>query len=304
MISLGMDSHDVLRAAVLHGGWLAWPVAALLLIGLWRCRQRKTRVALAGLCAATLLFLWARFAEPNLIVVRHTVLHGTGGTARIVLIADPHLGMFKGADFLRRVVARINPLQADAVLIAGDLTYEPQGQSLDTLFAPLAALKPPTYAVLGNHDEQKPGPEIDLALRAALRAQGVAVIEGRTTQVHGFELAGLGDRWAGKDDAGFLARIPSNQPLLVLAHNPDSADRLRPREYLLLLAGHTHGGQLRIPWLYRQVLPVHHGFDRGEQWYAGPRGRIRVYTTSGLGESGLPVRLFDPPVIDLLELRP
>ena len=71
-----------------------------------------------------------------------------------------------------------------------------------------------------------------------------------------------------------------------------------------MLAGHTHGGQVRIPWLYRRVLPVEHGFDQGEQTYEGPQGRIRVYTTGGVGESGLPLRLFNPPTIDLLELSP
>lgn len=92
-------------------------------------------------------------------------------------------------------------------------------------------------------------------------------------------------------------------PTLVLTHNPDSAINLGP-EVALVLAGHTHGGQIRIPRLYRHVIPSRYGFDRGEQFLTTPRGRVRVYTTVGTGEIGLPMRLFNPPTIDVLDLRP
>jgi uncharacterized protein len=117
-------------------------------------------------------------------------------------------------------------------------------------------------------------------------------------------LAGLGDRWADKDDAGFLSASPSSVPTVVLAHNPDSAIDLDPAMATLMLAGHTHGGQIRIPWLYRHVIRSRYGFDRGEQFLSTPRGRVRVYTTVGTGEVGLPMRLFNPPTIDVLDLRP
>ena len=116
----------------------------------------------------------------QIIQVEQTTLPGTGVTARVALISDIHLGVYKDRAFLQRVVDRINALPAlDAVVIAGDLTYEPQDRDLQALFAPLARLRAPTYAVLGNHDQQRPGPDIDIALRAALHAHGVQVIEGR-----------------------------------------------------------------------------------------------------------------------------
>ena len=71
----------------------------------------------------------------------------------------------------------------------------------------------------------------------------------------------------------------------------------------LLLAGHTHGGQIRIPWLYRKVIPSRLGFDRGERLLPIPGGQVRTFTTAGVGEIGLPMRLFNPPTIDLLHLR-
>jgi len=162
----------------------------------------------------------------------------------------------------------------------------------------------PTYAVLGNHDQQAPGPDIDAELRSALAALDVHVIEEDVVGIEGFRLAGLGDRWAGKDDPAFLSAAPSRVPTLVLTHNPDSAIDLGPDVATLVLAGHTHGGQIRIPWLYRHVIPSRYGFDRGEQFLSTPRGRVRVYTTVGTGEIGLPMRLFNPPTIDVLDLRP
>jgi predicted MPP superfamily phosphohydrolase len=291
----------LIKQCLFHGSWLVVPFVAWLA---WRLRERRGRWLIALLLAGCLLFGWARFVEPQRIRVQETVLTGTGAQARLVLVSDIHLGVYKGSAYLQRLVDRINTLQADGVVIAGDFTYGADGQSLQRLFAPLAALRLPTYAVLGNHDQQAPGPDIDTELRGALATHGVQVVEGRTVALGGFSVAGLGDRWAGRDDPGFLAARQAPGPILVLAHNPDSAIALDPARVALILAGHTHGGQIRIPWLYRRVIPSQYGFDRGEQFLRTPRGRVRVYTTVGTGEIGLPMRLFNPPTIDVLDLRP
>lgn len=291
----------LIKQCLFYGSWLIWPFIAWLV---WRLRERRGRGLIVLLLAGCLVFAWARFVEPQRIHVQETVLAGTGARARLVLISDIHLGVYKDSAYLQRLVERINTLQADAVVIAGDVTYEPDGQSLERMFAPLASLHVPAYAVLGNHDQQAPGPDIDAELRAALATHKVEVIDGSSVTLGGFRLAGLGDRWANKDDAGFLSTTPSPLPTLVLAHNPDSAIDLDPSVATLVIAGHTHGGQIRIPWLYRHAIPSRYGFDRGEQFLATPRGRVRVYTTVGTGEVGLPMRLFNPPTIDVLELRP
>ncbi len=291
----------LIKQCLFHGSWLVVPFMAWL--G-WRLRERRGRWLVALLLAGCLVFAWARFVEPQRIRVQETVLTGTGAQARLVLISDIHLGVYKDRAYLQRLVDRINTLRADAVVIAGDFTYEPGGEPLAPMFAPLETLQKPVYAVLGNHDQQAPGPDIDAELRAALATHGVQVIEGRTVTVRGFGVAGLGDRWAGKDDPGFLSARPTSGPTLVLTHNPDSAIALDPARVALVLAGHTHGGQIRIPWLYRHVIPSQYGFDRGEQFLRTPHGRVRVYTTVGTGEIGLPMRLFNPPTIDVLDLRP
>ncbi|MET0892800.1 MAG: metallophosphoesterase [Pseudoxanthomonas sp.] len=292
----------LIKQCLFYGSYLAFPFIAWLL---WKMRKPGRRLIVGSLLAASLLFAWSRFVEPQLIRVRETTLSGTGVHARIALISDIHLGIYKDRHFLERVVTRINALPVDAVVIAGDLTYEPAAGSLHRMFSPLARLRRPVYAVLGNHDQQMPGADIDQALRNALTGNGVRIIEGRTVDTgSGYRWAGLGDHWAGKDDPAFLKAAPNALPTLVVVHNPDSAMRLAPADATLVLAGHTHGGQIRIPWLYRKVIPTAYDFDRGEQLAHTPQGNVRVFTTTGLGEIGLPMRLFNPPTIDLLHLRP
>lgn len=293
----------LIKQQLFHGSWLVFPAIAWLS---WRWRGGRHRWLLALLLLGCGVFTWARFIEPQIIQVEQTTLPGTGVTARVALISDIHLGVYKNRAFLERVVDRINALPVDAVVIAGDLTYEPKASELQDLFAPLARLKPPAYAVLGNHDQQAPGPDIDLPLRTALRHHGVQVIEGQIiTDSQGRQWAGLGDRWAGKDDPTFLRVADAiTRPAIVIAHNPDSAMGLRPADAAIVLAGHTHGGQIRIPWLYRRVIPTQYDFDRGEQIARAPAGPVRVFTTRGLGEIGLPLRLFNPPTIDVLQLQP
>lgn len=291
----------LLKQCLFHASWLALPVIVWLL---WRLRRSRRRALVLLMLVPCLLFVWARFVEPQIIREQKTVLADTGIEARIALISDLHLGIYKDRRFLERLVERIAALDVDAVAIAGDLTYEPQDQSLEVLFAPLASLDVPVYAVLGNHDQQASGPDIDLALRAGLRMHGVQVIEGGIVEADGYRWAGLGDRWARKDDPAFLHDTPSSLPTLVLAHNPDSAVGLADGDAALVLAGHTHGGQIRIPWLYRLVIPSAHGFDCGEQHVPGRDGQqVRVFTTVGTGEIGLPLRLFNPPTIDILQLH-
>jgi hypothetical protein len=74
---------------------------------------------------------------------------------------------------------------------------------------------------------------------------------------------------------------------------------LQPGEAALVLAGHTHGGQLRIPGLYRRAIPCSAPFDRGLHTFAP----VPVFVTSGLGETGVPMRWMNPPVIDILDLH-
>jgi predicted MPP superfamily phosphohydrolase len=169
------------------------------------------------------------------------------------------------------------------------------------LHAPLG-----TYAVLGNHDWW-----VDAATtRAALEARNIPVLEndaGVITLADGstFWLAGLGDQLAfkgtgrGIDDlAGLTARIPDDgRAAILLAHEPDIFPQL-PARFGLTLSGHTHGGQVRLPFLGRYPVSAEHG----QRYCYGHivEGGRHLVVSGGLGCSGLPVRLGVPPEINLI----
>lgn len=284
-------------------GWLAWPLLALLLWRLWRWRRHGWPARVTGLLVLgfVLCLADARFVEPALVTVHKTTLQmPIASAADIALISDLHVGRFKDQRYLQRVVDRLNAMPLDAVLIAGDFYGEYDGRPLAELLAPLKGLRHPVYAVPGNHDEGPPdGRAVMAELQATLKALGVHPIQGAHADLGAFTLVGLGDRWAGHDGLAPLRAAPPGKPVVLLMHNPDSAMQLQRDQVALALAGHTHGGQLRIPGLYRRAIPCEHPFDRGLHGF----GPVPVFVTTGLGETAVPLRWMNPPVIDVLRLR-
>jgi len=182
---------------------------------------------------------------------------------------------------------------------------------LDPLFATLKEIHGPIYAVLGNHDSHELAPphggDLPTAMvRDALTRAGVQLVDGRLADCGGVKIAGIGDLWTGNADFRAALAYRGAAPLVLLTHNPDLAYDVPRHLSRLLLSGHTHGGQIRLPFIYRYVIPVKGPFDRGlltaAQWSDDPVARPDVFTTSGAGEIGLPMRLLNPPAIDLLLL--
>lgn len=285
----------LLKQAIYYGSYLVFPFIAYLALRIWR--NARHRWIAAALLSGALLFLWARFVEPQIITVREHRAN-VGFSAKIALIADLHMGVYKGVSFLERLVERLNQLDVEFVLIAGDLTENPD-RPLKELFAPLRNLRHKAYAVRGNHDSGWPGPPIEKELREALAAYGVTLIENQAVRLGTFVLVGLGDRWSGNDRVETLKAFRESDNVIVMTHNPDTATRLPPAIADVTLAAHTHGGQIRIPWLYRKIIPTHGSFDRG--WYDLPN--TRVFVTSGVGENAVPLRFLVPPVIDVIRLE-
>jgi predicted MPP superfamily phosphohydrolase len=291
-----------LQLALFHGAWLLFPAmleAALILRN--RVRRRHWRRA-AGAALVLLLALvgaWARFVEPNILIVRTTVVPAPVDL-NIALVADIHVGLFTRPGKLRQMVDRLNAMHVDLVLFAGDLTYDPP-RDLRAALAPLRDLNKPMYAVLGNHDVQLPGPPLQARIHAALADSPVTFIEHRVLEFPKFRLAGLYDYWTALDDAGFLRALPPDKPLLILMHQPHSLRKLHGVHFALAMAGHTHGGQVALPWITARVFKA----DRDEIYidglYETPVGEL--FVTHGVGVTGTPVRFNCPPVIDLLELR-
>jgi predicted MPP superfamily phosphohydrolase len=158
------------------------------------------------------------------------------------------------------------------------------------------------YAVLGNHDWGYDGYRV----RKALESTGVIkVLENEVTQINingeSLWLAGLVDKWTRIQDVdGTLRKIPPGQTIIALTHNPDIFPTIPP-SVSLTLAGHTHGGQVNLPFVGRLIVPS----DYGQKYAAGlivEQGKS-LFVTTGIGTSIFPVRFRVPPEIAILTLK-
>jgi predicted MPP superfamily phosphohydrolase len=214
---------------------------------------------------------------------------------RVAVVSDLHAGApFLGVGRVREVVRRVLAARPDLVLLLGDhLADVALGRhvSPDELASALSGLaEVPVVGVLGNHDWYAGGNRV----RAALEAVGLPVLEESAVPMLDGRLwvAGVGDLWERSPDVGAaLAGVPEGAPVVLLTHNPDVALGVPPHVQLVL-AGHTHGGQFRL--LGR---PVHRISERtGNRFMRGWYAELRLYLTSGVGSSTLPLRTVVPEV--------
>ncbi len=302
----------MMKLLIFWGSWLWFPFAALCLWSLVRGSPRAR--ILAGLALAiSAVPAYARFVEPRLLVTHAETILLPGATVaspsiRIALFADTHIGMFRNAMPIGRIVERINTEGVDAVFLAGDLAYHAKVDEIPEDFAALAELDAPLFAVLGNHDVGFPGEDRTDTLFAVLGETRATFVHNRAieTEIGGRAIivSGASDLWQRKQDFRFSSTLPPGIPVLLLTHNPDTALVVPGTfRYDLMLAGHTHGGQIRIPWLYKSVLPVTGPFDKELHRFPTPGGERLVYVTTGTGMAGLPMRLLMPPRVDILTIH-
>lgn len=279
--------------------------------------RRKTiggriKLGLAILVALAAVPLWGVAIEPGLLVERHWTLASEKWPShvpplRIAFISDLHVGA-PHIDLARvdDIVARINAGNPDVILLLGDFVIHgvPLGKFVPpSAFAPrLAKLRAKygVYAVLGNHDWWYDGREIQRALEQAgigiLENQAVAITRGGSR----VWIAGIADDVTRvPDPVGTIAGIAAGDPVILVAHNP-AVFLDTPGRVAVTLAGHSHGGQIYVPWLGAIVTP-----GRAPRRY--DYGHIREFgrdlmITSGIGTSILPVRLNMPPEIVFLTI--
>jgi predicted MPP superfamily phosphohydrolase len=264
------------------------------------------------LLALALLASWAFWIEPARLVVREQELDVPNwpeqlAGLRVALISDLHIGApHWDLQRLAELVQEANLRQPELVLLAGDYLFtgarfgrwvEPE-----SIAAELSQLKAPlgTLAVLGNHEWWSDAQRV----RRALQQRGIVVLDNQVQRLAGnvpFYVAGIGDPFTGNDDVeGTLALVPPATPFLVLVHGPDVFPQVGPRA-ALTLAGHTHGGQVWLPFVGRPIVPSSYG----QRYAAGHvvEGGRHLFVTTGVGTSILPVRFGVPPEIVLLNLR-
>jgi uncharacterized protein len=259
-----------------------------------------------------LLGIWGSSFERFWLQVDNHELK-TGFNAKVALFSDIHIGRYKDKNWVDKVIVETNKIEnLDAVLVAGDWTYWPKNISKEGFMQDFAGLKNsryPIYAVLGNHDVEKPGPKVREELESALTELGVKIIDNNSVEFEKWRLVGLEDIWSDRFDGVKSALLKSDKPNVALTHQPDIVRNYKELKIkpILTLTGHTHCGQVRIPFLYKFALPTIDAFyDKGWVelgWGKNPIMTSNLFISCGVGEVGLPIRLFNPPTIDVITIK-
>lgn len=222
---------------------------------------------------------------------------------RIVHLTDLHYGFLVPLSLIQHVVERANSLSADMIVCTGDYVHERNSaRQIDRVWPVLAQLRAPSgvYSVLGNHDHWADTDRSAYWLKRSgqdLRHQLIRIARGGKW----LQLAGAGDFIEDHRNLdALLGRIPEEDCRILLAHNPDTLDTDYSCRIDLAIAGHTHGGQVVIPYLGPPVLPV-----RNKAYTSGLRHSLRgskVFISKGIGWTHIPVRFNCYPEIAVLEL--
>lgn len=222
---------------------------------------------------------------------------------RITQLTDIHHSRILGLDEVQRVVALAQQTKPDMFVLTGDYTttyrrfIEPCAEALAHLNAPEGV-----WAVLGNHDHYT---DPELTTRALQRQHITVMNNVNTTLQRGpdaLQLAGIDDwTWNAVDWSPAFAGLKRTTPTILLSHQPGVLDLEQTRDVSLILSGHTHGGQVRFPFMGAPARYATNDlkYDRG----LFRRGATQLYVSSGTGVIGLPVRLGARPEIAVLRLK-
>ncbi len=269
-------------------------------------RLAATGVA-AGAGAAALGAGWTTLGEPNWPVVERIDvalprLPARLDGLRVAQLSDLHVSQYTTASDIGRAAALAMRQSPDLIALTGDFIWREVWQYAEHLIEPLRSLAAPlgVCAVLGNHDHWE-----GAALAARVLAEaGVTLLVNRALRLDvdaPLWLVGLDDVWERKHDIrAALAGTPDEECKLLLVHEPDYADQAAGYPVDLQLSGHSHGGQINLPFYGRPVLPY-----LGQKYPAGlyPVGGMSLYTNRGIGVISPPVRFNCPPEVTLLTLR-
>lgn len=230
----------------------------------------------------------------------------------VALMTDTHLsGPDNGPARMARIVARINGLKPDLILLGGDYIGDRKGgATYDALasVAPFAGLHAPlgVVAVLGNHDKRSKKNLAALARpawRAAFADMNIPILDNQAVRRGPLAIGGLRDIYTGKPDirATIAAMKRLGGARVMMSHGPDPFPRI-PDMPILTLVGHTHCGQVALPFVGAVYVPSRYGTRYACGVYH--EGRKTMIVSAGVGTSALPFRMLAPPDIWLITIRP
>jgi uncharacterized protein len=275
----------------------------------WYNRWQRWRGTIIFWSLIVGLPLYALVIEPMRLVVRKTTITLPGWKdefrdLRVAVFSDLHVGPpHITLTRLRSIVEKANATEADLILMPGDFVETPLGWRMaepEEIAAELKKLraKAGVFATLGNHDWWYNATRV----RQAFEKEGIRVLDNQAVKIEhqgkSFWVAGFADAWAGRPNiAGTLRQITDDAPVIAFTHNPKIFPSI-PARVALTIAGHTHGGQIWLPFVGRPVIsdwpyPIGHIIEGGRH----------LFVTPGIGTSIFPVRFGVPPEISLLTIK-
>jgi predicted MPP superfamily phosphohydrolase len=247
-------------------------------------------------------YCWVLEKRFTLATAKLSPIGWPGGLAhlKVLLVTDIHTGIFLQPSTLNRIIERLMQTRPDLVLIGGDLVTGHVSEATSSLPALASCAGAPLGAwfCFGNHDYFGGDPE---ELQRNLAACGIRTLKNESVRLHhengSFVLGGIDDLLFGKPD---WQRLESAHgvPHLLLAHNPDHFYDAVARAVPLMLSGHTHGGQIRLPGGPPIVRQSRYCLDEG--LYAN--GKTTLLVSRGFGSVALPLRWGADPEAVLLEI--
>lgn len=259
----------------------------------------------AGLLAGGAIAWHARHRAPREVKLRHVRIGNPGAgdvEVRIGFVTDTHVGPTVSVADLDRAMQLVMDEEPDLLLLGGDYVsesprYLPETAQILGSYErdlPLGAL-----AVFGNHDYANDAPRME----RLLARHGVRVLRNEAVCLPGSPLwiAGIDDAMLSVPDvAGTFEHVPEHAPVVALWHEPDGADEVAPQGATLQLSGHSHGGQVRLPFFGHVAAP-----SGGRRYVSGlyNASGMPVYTSHGVGAYRPPLRYRCAPEVTLVSLH-
>ncbi|WP_042349109.1 metallophosphoesterase [Bacillus massiliigorillae] len=254
---------------------------------------------------------YAEYIEPYWIdITNHTISdeyipNGFSGTT-IVQFSDTHLGFQYQLNNLEKTVQLINKIQPDLIVFTGDLMDKPNHYDSPTKIIPiLQKLHAPfgKFCIFGNHDHGGYGSDL---YKQTMEDSGFMVLQNANTIItnslkQSIYISGIDDAMLGRPNwENTLNNIPKDAYSILLSHAPDFADRAKNENVSLQLSGHSHGGQVKIPFYGALITPPF-----AKKYYEGMYnlGNMKLYVNKGLGTTRMPLRFFTRPEITIFTLQ-
>lgn len=254
---------------------------------------------------AIILFLYARYIEPNRLTVKSVTVETEKDIkeCKAVFFTDTHFGLYYDVKNIKKIVKKINEQKADIVIFGGDLldnyARDRKILELDYLRDELSKIEAEgKFAVFGNHDYGGGAVRI---YEDFMISCGFQVLEddSQLLEAYNINIIGYDDYLLGWTDPS-LYKVKSEKFNIIVAHEPIISQFIESGSDNFMLSGHTHGGQVSIPFITKELLPEGSGkfvkgmYDREE---IGTDSQLRMYTSSGIGLTKYPLRLFNVPEI-------